>query len=235
MSADIDAKHFSKLQLDRLRHRVPLPAVLAAPGQKLTAGAVMKPAQDAEKIASLFPATFGRPTVAVEAEATAPARASPLKVGVVLSGGQAAGGHSVIAGLFDGLRKAHPDSVLYGFLNGPRGLFTESYTIIDDALMDRYRSLGGFDIIGSGRDKIESAEQFAGCRTAAERLDLDGVVIIGGDDSNTNAAVLAEYFAAQGVKTKVVGCPKTIDGDLKVPEAGLDISFGCVTARWCRL
>ena len=192
-----------------------------------------KPLPDGAAVAALFPATFGRPSVHLESGAGAggeAVRAAGLRVGVVLSGGQAAGGHSVIAGLFDGLaRGAQPGGApwaLLGFLNGPKGLMTGEHTVIDAALMARYRNMGGFDIIGSGRDKIESAAQFAAARAHAEALALDGLVIIGGDDSNTNAALLAEYFAANGCATKVVGCPKTIDGDLKVPEAGLDISFG---------
>ena len=164
------------------------------------------------------------------AEAGSPAlERRPLRLGCVLSGGQAPGGHSVIAGLYDYIKRVSPDSVLYGFLDGPRGLFTGKFVAVNDAFMARYRGMGGFDMIGSGRDKIESAEQFAGCLDVAARLDLDGVVIIGGDDSNTNAAVLAEFFAARGAKARVIGCPKTIDGDLRVAGA-IDISFGFDTA-----
>ena len=153
----------------------------------------------------------------------------PLRVGCVLSGGQAPGGHNVIAGLYDYIKRVSPDSVLYGFLDGPRGLFTGKYVVVTDEFMNAYRNQGGFDMIGSGRDKIESPEQFAGCIAVAAKLDLDGVIIIGGDDSNTNAAVLAEYFAAAGAKARVIGCPKTIDGDLRVAGA-IDISFGFDTA-----
>jgi pyrophosphate--fructose-6-phosphate 1-phosphotransferase len=181
----------------------------------------------ADKLAALFPQTFGKPTVHVEPATTTGASAAPLRIGAVLSGGQAAGGHNVIAGLYDAIKRVNPEGVLYGFLDGPRGLFTGTYITIDDALMNEYRNMGGFDIIGSGRDKIETAEQFAGSRAVAETLGLHGVIVIGGDDSNTNAAVLAEYFAANGSSTKVIGCPKTIDGDLKIPGQ-VDISFGYV-------
>ena len=142
---------------------------------------------------------------------------------------EAPGGHNVISGLFDGIKAHHADSVLFGFLDGPRGLFTGKFIEITRELMDGYRNMGGFDIIGSGRDKIETPEQFAGAKDVAQRLRLDGVVVIGGDDSNTNAAVLAEFFEAHSMHTRVIGCPKTIDGDLKIP-GHMDISFGFDTA-----
>lgn len=225
MPAD-PTRQFSPLQNARLAYHVPLPASLAAPSMTIRVGDVLVPKTDADKLAALFPSTYGRPTVYLE-PSTQVKELKPLRVGVVLSGGQAAGGHSVISGLFDGIRKVSGEgSTLIGFLNGPRGLFTGKYIEIDDEYMNQYRNMGGFDIIGSGRDKIETPEQFAASKSFAEALNLDGLVVIGGDDSNTNAALLAEYFAANGCKTKVVGCPKTIDGDLKVPEAGLDISFG---------
>ena len=231
---EVGGGHFSAVQAARLAYAVPLPAALSAPAgtQRLRAGATLAPGADAAAVAALFPATFGRPTVHLESGAGAGevVRERGLRVGVVLSGGQAAGGHSVIAGLFDGLARGAGAGgapwALLGFLNGPKGLMTGEHVLIDAPLMARYRNMGGFDIIGSGRDKIETPEQFAASRAHAEALGLDGVVVIGGDDSNTNAALLAEYFAANGCKTKVVGCPKTIDGDLKVPEAGLDSSFG---------
>lgn len=192
---------------------------------------MLPPFANAEKLATLFPKTFGRPSVHVKAAGAGDAAASkaPLKIGAVLSGGQAPGGHNVIAGLFDYVKRVHPDGVLYGFLDGPKGLFSGKYRVIDAEYMANYRSLGGFDIIGSGRDKIETPEQFAGSKAVCERLGLDGVVVIGGDDSNTNAAVLAEYFAANGCATRVIGGPKTIDGDLKIP-GHVDISFGFDTA-----
>lgn len=163
----------------------------------------------AETLAQLFPSTFGAPTLHLRASAAPPpAAARPLRIGAVLSGGQAPGGHNVLTGIYDCIKRAHPDSVFIGFLDGPRGLFRGDHVVVDDAMMARYRNMGGFDAIGSGRDKIETPEQFAGARAVAERLQLDGVVIIGGDDSNTNAAVLAEYFKANGCATRVVGAPK---------------------------
>lgn len=136
-----------------------------------------------------------------------------MRVGCILSGGQAPGGHNVIAGLFDFLQRHHPDSRLYGFKDGPAGLFKGKDVLIDAALIDSYRNMGGFDAIGSGRDKIETPEQLASSAWVCKEMELDGVVVIGGDDSNTNAAVLAEFFAANDVHCKVVGVPKTIDGE----------------------
>lgn len=162
-------------------------------------------------------------------ETEAPTKSTPLRIGCVLSGGQAPGGHNVISGLYDYVKSVNKDGELIGFLDGPKGLFTGKYVTIDDTHMNKYRNMGGFDIIGSGRDKIETPEQFAGSKAVAEKLNLDGLIIIGGDDSNTNAAVLAEYFAANDCKTRVVGGPKTIDGDLKIPGL-IDISFGFDTA-----
>ena len=152
----------------------------------------------------------------------------PFRVGCVLSGGQAPGGHSVIAGIYDAVKAAHRDGVVIGFLRGPHGLFTGSFVELDDARVDKYRNTGGFDIIGSGRHKITTKEQFDGAARVAAELRLDGVVIIGGDDSNTNAAVLAEDFAARGLATAVVGVPKTIDGDLR--NKHVPMSFGFDTA-----
>jgi diphosphate--fructose-6-phosphate 1-phosphotransferase len=156
--------------------------------------------------------------VHIEAAPAGAAAAAPapraLRVGAVLSGGQAPGGHNVLSGIYDGIKRLHPDSVFIGFLDGPRGLFEGKYVEIDEAMMQRYRNMGGFDAIGSGRDKIETPEQFAGARAWADKLALDGVVIIGGDDSNTNGAVLAEYFKANGCTTKVVGAPKVRNGAL---------------------
>lgn len=153
---------------------------------------------------------------------------APLRVGVVLSGGQAPGGHNVIAGIFDGLKKLNSHCLLFGFLNGPKGIVDNKYIDITADLVDLYRNQGGFDMIGSGRTKIETPEQFKAAMTTMNSLDLNGLVIIGGDDSNTNAALLAEYFAANQCKTTVVGVPKTIDGDLKNKD--VEISFGFDTA-----
>jgi len=225
---------FSPLQLERLAFRPTLPAALAAgagaAGLAATPGEVLRPDSDAARLAELFPKTFGLPTTHLApAAGSSLASPTPLRIGCVLSGGQAPGGHNVISGLFDSLKAIHPESVLFGFLDGPRGLFTGAFVEITPALMDGYRNLGGFDIIGSGRDKIETPEQFAGAKEVAARLALDGVVVIGGDDSNTNAAVLAEVFEAAGMHTRVIGCPKTIDGDLKI-RGQMDISFGFDTA-----
>jgi len=148
----------------------------------------------------------------------------PLRIGVVLSGGQAAGGHNVIAGLYDAQKKLNPDSELFGFLNGPKGITDNKYREITQELLAAYRNLGGFDLIGSGRTKIETPEQFKAAEATVRALRLDGLVIIGGDDSNTNAALLAEYFLVQNCPTAVVGVPKTIDGDLT--NSDIEISFG---------
>lgn len=153
---------------------------------------------------------------------------TPLRVGVVLSGGQAPGGHNVIIGLFDALKKLNPDSELIGFKDGPSGIVNNKNVELKRELLDAYRNQGGFDLIGSGRTKIETSKQFEAAEATARQLNLDGLVIIGGDDSNTNAAFLAEHFAAKGCKTTVVGVPKTIDGDLKNDK--IEVSFGFDTA-----
>jgi pyrophosphate--fructose-6-phosphate 1-phosphotransferase len=151
-----------------------------------------------------------------------------LRVGVILSGGQAPGGHNVIAGLFDGLKAVHPESELVGFLGGPSGLTDNKFRVLDAATIDAFRNTGGFDLIGSGRTKLEKAEQFDKAAANCRALKIDAVVIIGGDDSNTNAGVLAEYFEAQKIPIRVIGCPKTIDGDLKNEQ--IEVSFGFDTA-----
>ncbi len=149
-------------------------------------------------------------------------------IGVILSGGQAPGGHNVISGLYDAVKNANPDSKLYGFLGGPSGLLDDKKVLLDDAFIDEYRNTGGFDIIGSGRTKLETTEQFDTCAAVCEANDITAIVIIGGDDSNTNAAVLGEYFLNKGSNISVVGCPKTIDGDLK--NDFIEVSFGFDTA-----
>jgi diphosphate--fructose-6-phosphate 1-phosphotransferase len=151
-----------------------------------------------------------------------------LRIGCVLSGGQAAGGHNVIMGLFDMAKKLHPDSRLFGFKAGPHGVYTNNYIEISADYMDKYRNMGGFDMIRSGRHKIETPDQFENSLKNCTDLDLDGIAIIGGDDSNTNACLLGEYFASKGAKTSVIGCPKTIDGDLK--NEHIEVSFGFDTA-----
>jgi pyrophosphate--fructose-6-phosphate 1-phosphotransferase len=183
--------------------------------------------QEPDAIKELFPRTFGRPVVEL-AQGPGNEDPGPETVGVVLSGGQAPGGHNVITGLFDALRVIHRDSRLLGFLGGPKGIFTSVFRELDEQTVGPFRNTGGFDMIGGGRDKIETGEQLAACKETCKKLNLSGLVIIGGDDSNTNAAVLAEYFLGQGVETSVVGVPKTIDGDMK--GGGVEASFGFDTA-----
>jgi len=175
----------------------------------------------------LFPHTYGSPMVHFTAGKD-PKPSKILRVGVVLSGGQAPGGHNVISGLFDALRSLNPESELIGFRDGPAGIVKNQYIRLTEGIVARYRNQGGFDIIGSGRDKIESAAHLAAAKSAMECNDLDGLVVIGGDDSNTNAMLLAEYFKSVGCKTVVVGVPKTIDGDLS--NEHIEISFGYDTA-----
>ena len=176
-----------------------------------------------EALRRLFPQTFGQPVVRF-GKAADRAKMRPLNVGVVLSGGQAPGGHNVIAGLYDALQKMDPASRLIGFQGGPGGIVSDASKTIDAAVLAPYRNQGGFDLLGSGRTKIEKEEQLKASLKTMKAHTLDGLVIVGGDDSNTNAALLAEYFTAQGCKTQVVGVPKTIDGDLQNPY--VSISFG---------
>jgi pyrophosphate--fructose-6-phosphate 1-phosphotransferase len=182
---------------------------------------------DGDAIRATFPDLFGAPAVRF-APGTEVAPRQPLTVGVVLSGGQAPGGHNVITGLYDALAEWHDDSRLIGFLAGPKGIFESNHRELKGAEIDAHRNTGGFDLIGSGRDKIETPEQLAACRETCACLGLDGLVVIGGDDSNTNAAVLAQYFVTHAQPTAVVGAPKTIDGDLK--GGGIEASFGFDTA-----
>lgn len=187
-----------------------------------------------EDICALFPnltLAFGTPHLMHLRPADPsqpPPSHTPLRIGVVLSGGQAAGGHNVIIGLFNYLHKHHPGSTLLGFLNGPRGILKSDCRELKAEELARYRNLGGFHLLGSGRDKIEKPEQLEQAGKVCTALDLDGVVVIGGDDSNTNAAVMAEYFLSEGLKTRVIGVPKTLDGDLKNEDVA--ISFGFDTA-----
>ncbi|MEI8366076.1 MAG: diphosphate--fructose-6-phosphate 1-phosphotransferase [Parachlamydiaceae bacterium] len=180
------------------------------------------------QIANLFPKTSQQPLFHIGKDEKIPHPATPLRVGVVLSGGQAPGGHNVISGLFDALKALHPESSLIGFLNGPTGIITNQWIEITEALLAGYRNQGGFDIIGSSRTKIETEEQFRAAEKTARDNRLDGLVVVGGDDSNTNAALLAEFFLAAGCHTRVVGVPKTIDGDLQSDL--IEISFGFDTA-----
>jgi diphosphate--fructose-6-phosphate 1-phosphotransferase len=182
-----------------------------------------------EKLKELFPHSYCTQLVElVPNEEEVAGRSKPLRVGVVLSGGQAAGGHNVISGLFDYLMSVNPFSQLFGFLDGPKGIFTAKYKQVTGDVLRDYRNMGGFDLLGSGRDKIETEEQLSASMQTCMQLDLDGLVVIGGDDSNTNAAILAEYFKANACKTVVVGVPKTIDGDLK--NSIVETSFGYDTA-----
>lgn len=180
------------------------------------------------EVKAMFPKTYGAPIVTFEKGKPSIDVGRALRVGVILSGGQAPGGHNVITGLYDGLKKANKASVLVGFLGGPAGIMNNKYIEFDDKKINDYRNTGGFDIIGSGRDKIEKPEQFAASLKNATDLKLDAVVVIGGDDSNTNAALLAEDFLSKGSKIQVIGCPKTIDGDLK--NEYIETSFGFDTA-----
>ena len=182
---------------------------------------------DQEKIKALFPNTYGKKEITFE-KGQNTSEAKKQVVGVILSGGQAPGGHNVICGLYDALKATNPENVLYGFKGGPSGLIEDDYVIFDDEYINEYRNTGGFDIIGSGRTKLETNEQFAIVAEVCKKHGITAVVIIGGDDSNTNAAVLAEYFAAHNTGVQVIGCPKTIDGDLKNED--IECSFGFDTA-----
>ena len=182
---------------------------------------------DQEKIKALFQNTYGKKEITFQ-KGQNTSVAKKQVVGVILSGGQAPGGHNVVCGLYDALKATNPENVLYGFKKGPSGLLEDDYLIFDDAYIDQYRNTGGFDIIGSGRTKLETEEQFAVAAEVCKKHGITAIVIIGGDDSNTNAAVLAEYFAAHDAGVQVIGCPKTIDGDLKNED--IECSFGFDTA-----
>jgi len=220
----------SPLQKARYGYRPKLPSSLACPIATLGCERLdaALPENDRETLRGLFPRTYGLPAVRLGAGTAGAAAAKKRTVGVILSGGPAPGGHNVIAGIFDALKAANPASSLVGFRGGPGGLVEDRYMEIDAALVDGYRNTGGFDMIGSGRTKIETPEQFEKALETAGRRGLDAVVVIGGDDSNTNAAVLAEFFADRGSPVSVIGVPKTIDGDLK--GAMVEASFGFDTA-----
>ena len=216
----------SALQKARAAYQPKLPLALTGT-VKLSEGAATESVADQEAIKAMFPNTYGLPIVTFEKGGEAQ-EFPAINVGVILSGGQAPGGHNVIAGLFDGVKKLNPNSRLYGFLMGPGGLVDHKYMEITSEIMDAYRNTGGFDIIGSGRTKLEKTEQFDKGLEIIKQLDIKALVIIGGDDSNTNACVLAEYYAAKNTGVQVIGCPKTIDGDLK--NAYIETSFGFDTA-----
>ncbi len=188
---------------------------------------VMEPHFDKEALQRIFPHSYGKPAFKFVAGEN-PFSSKAMTIGVLLSGGPAPGGHNVIAGIFDSLKKGSPESRLIGFKGGPGGLVDDKYLEIDLALVDSYRNTGGFDMVGSGRTKIETPEQFEKALAVAKAHKLDALVVVGGDDSNTNAALLAEYFASHGASITVVGVPKTIDGDLK--NEWIEASFGFDTA-----
>ena len=217
----------SALEIVRDSYIPKMPAVLkknvvAQEGEATTAVA------DEEEIQKLFPKTYGRPIIKfVESDEKIESE-GPINVGVILSGGQAPGGHNVISGIFDGIKRINKESRLFGFLLGPDGLINHKYRELTDEIIDEHRNTGGFDIIGSGRTKLETTEQFDKGLEIAKELDLKALVVIGGDDSNTNASVLAEYYKSIDAGVQVIGCPKTIDGDLK--NELIETSFGFDTA-----
>lgn len=222
-------KKLSPLQIERLKYQPKLPQSLqnGVNGLRMVEGSATQSVRDQEQINALFPNTYGKPTVTFEA--TNVSKESEIRnVGVILSGGQAPGGHNVIAGLYDALKNANSANKLYGFLGGPSGIIDGKYVEFDDEFINAYRNTGGFDIIGSGRTKLETEEQFEKSLAVCKKLNISAVVIIGGDDSNTNAAMLAEWFVKHNAGIQVIGCPKTIDGDLKNEQ--IEISFGFDTA-----
>ena len=215
----------SALQIARAAYQPKLPKGLQG-NVSVKEGAPTQSVADQEEIKKLFPNTYGMPLIEfVPGEAQSYA---PFNVGVILSGGQAPGGHNVICGLFDGIKRLNPESKLYGFILGPGGLVDHKYMELTADIIDQYRNTGGFDMIGSGRTKLEKEEQFEKGLEIIKELGIKAIVIIGGDDSNTNACVLAEYYAAKKCGVQVIGCPKTIDGDLKNDQ--IETSFGFDTA-----
>lgn len=221
----------SALQKARANYEPKLPPALRA-------GALAKPVEgkpttavaDAKKIKALFPATFGSPEVTFK-KATKKASGKAINVGMILSGGQAPGGHNVIAGIYDGIKSINKKSKIYGFKKGPDGLIKNEYMELDDKIINDHRNTGGFDMIGSGRTKLETVAHFEAARKNCEALKISALVVIGGDDSNTNACLLAEYYKSHKIPIQVIGCPKTIDGDLK--NEHIEASFGFDTA--CRV
>ena len=219
----------SPLQKSRYEYNPKLPGMLRNGIEKICVkvGEPTQSVADQAKIKELFPNTYGKNEITfVEGENTAENK--KMVVGVILSGGQAPGGHNVICGLYDALKATNPENVLIGFKGGPSGLLDDNYVILTDDFVNEYRNTGGFDIIGSGRTKLETVDQFKVALEVCRKHEVTAIVIIGGDDSNTNAAVLAEYMAANNTGISVIGCPKTIDGDLKNED--IEISFGFDTA-----
>ena len=215
----------SALQLARAAYQPKLPKALQG-AVKVKEGKPTQSVGDQEEIKKLFPNTYGMPIV--EFEPATEANTKKMNVGIILSGGQAPGGHNVITGLFDQIKKLNPENRLYGFILGPGGLVDHNYMELTKEIVDEYRNTGGFDMIGSGRTKLEKVDQFEKGLEIIRELDIKAIVIIGGDDSNTNACVLAEYYAAKNYGVQVIGCPKTIDGDLKNDQ--IETSFGFDTA-----
>ena len=216
----------SALQIARAAYQPKLPAGLRA-GVSIKEGEPTQSVGDQEEIKKLFPNTYGMPLVEF-VPSDEKKEYAPMNICIILSGGQAPGGHNVICGLYDELKKQNPANKLYGFLMGPGGLVDHKYIELTDAIIDDYRNTGGFDMIGSGRTKLEEVDQFESGLKIIRELGIKAIVIIGGDDSNTNACVLAEYYAAKNYGVQVIGCPKTIDGDLKNEQ--IETSFGFDTA-----
>lgn len=219
----------STLQKIRLEYVPKLPKMLRNGISKITVseGNETKSVSDCQKIKKLFPNTYGKKEITFQ-KGKNTSTAKKQVVGVILSGGQAPGGHNVICGLYDALKNTNPENELYGFKRGPKGLLNDNYMLFDDDYINQYRNTGGFDILGSDRTKIETEEQFQIITEVCKKHNINALVIIGGDDSNTNAALLAEYFAANNTGIQVIGCPKTIDGDLKNED--IECSFGFDTA-----
>ena len=216
----------SALQIARASYQPKLPKALRG-ALEVVEGEATQSVADQEEVQELFPNTYGMPYIKFEPK-EGEMNTAQMNVGVILSGGQAPGGHNVISGLFDGIKKLNPENKLYGFILGPGGLVEHNYMELTAEIIDEYRNTGGFDIIGSGRTKLEKKDQFDKGLEILQALDIKALVIIGGDDSNTNACVLAEYYASIGAGVQVIGCPKTIDGDLK--NDAIEASFGFDTA-----
>ena len=219
----------SPLQISRYQYNPKLPGMLRHGVSEICVkeGEATQSVADQEKIKSLFPNTYGKKEITFQ-KGHNNASSKKQIVGVILSGGQAPGGHNVVSGLYDALKSANKENELIGFLGGPSGLIEDKYIVFTDEYIDQYRNTGGFDIIGSGRTKLETQEQFKIAEQVCKSHNINAIVIIGGDDSNTNAAVLAEYFAANKSNIQAIGCPKTIDGDLKNED--IECSFGFDTA-----
>ena len=221
-------KNVSPLQEARAEYKVKLPKSLQnGANVEIITGKKTESVSDQKAIKELFSHTYGMPILTFK-KAKENAKHAPVNIGVVLSGGQAPGGHNVIAGLFDGIKSVNSGSKLYGFLGGPGGLVDNEYMEITEEYLADFRNTGGFDIIGSGRTKLEHTEQFDKAAKNCQKLGISAIVIIGGDDSNTNACLLAEYYCKKEVPVQVIGCPKTIDGDLKNDQ--IETSFGFDTA-----